>query len=250
MEGGSVSCPLLMSKYIQLTKGLSVLVDDADYEKYNQFNWTPHYNGQKYYPVRKVKIDGKSREIYLHREIMDAPKGVHVDHINGNSLDCRRENMRFATPSQNAMNRRMRSDNKTGVVGVSQTRSGKYLACYSIKGRLKRLGLFSTLEEAKAAREAAEAKYYGEYARSKDLLVEQLPEPRPENKPYQLYRKRVNNSSGKTGVSYFRPMKAWRARIRLQSKEKTLGYYKTFEEACAAREKAERQYFPQYFKQT
>jgi hypothetical protein len=250
MEGGSVSCPLLMSKYIQLTKGLSVLVDDTDYEKYNQFNWTPHYNGQKYYPVRKVKIDGKSRELYLHREIMEAPKGMFVDHINGDSLDCRKENMRIVTRSQNAMNRRIRSDNKTGVVGVSQTRSGKYMACYSIKGKLKRIGLFSTLEKAKAAREAAEAKYYGEYARSKDLLVEKLPEPKPENKPYQLYRKRVNNSSGKTGVSYFRPMKAWRARIRLQSKEKTLGYYKTFEEACAAREKAERQYFPQYFKQT
>lgn len=224
-----------------------MLVDDADYEKYNQYNWSPHFNGQKYYPVRKVKIDGKSREIYLHREIMDAPKGVHVDHINGDSLDCRRENMRFVTHSQNAMNRRIRSDNKTGVVGVSQTRSGKYLACCSVDGRLKRIGLFPTLEEAKAAREAAEAQHYGEYARSKDHFVEQLPEAKPENKPPQLHRKRVNNSSGRTGVSYFRPMKAWRARIRLQSKEKTLGYFQTFEEACAAREKAERTYFPQYF---
>ena len=236
-----------MSKYIELTKGLSVLVDDADYEKYNQFNWSSHKNGKKYYPVRKVKIDGKSREIYLHREIMNPTSGLHVDHINGDSLDCRRENMRLVTQSQNAMNRRLRSDNKTGVVGVSQTRSGKYMACYSVDGRLKRIGLFPTLEEAKAAREAAEVQYYGEYARSKDLLVEKLPEAKPENKPTQLHRKRVNNSSGKTGVAYFRPMKAWRARISLQSKEKTLGYFQTFEEACASREEAERTYFPQYF---
>ena len=236
-----------MSKYIELTKGLSVLVDDADYEKYNQFNWSAHRSGKKYYPVRKVKINGKSREIYLHREIVNAPSGLHVDHINGDSLDCRRENMRLVTHSQNAMNRRLRSDNKTGVVGVSRRRSGKYLAYYSDNGKFKTLGSFPTLEEAKSAREAVEAKHYGKYARSKDLLVEKLPEAKPENKPYQLYRKRVNNSSGKTGVTYFRQMKAWRARISLQSKEKTLGYFQTFEEACAAREEAERTYFPQYF---
>lgn len=224
-----------------------MLVDDADYEKYNQFNWSAHKNGRKYYPVRKVKIDGKSREIYLHREIMNPPSGLHVDHINGDSLDCRRENMRLVTQSQNAMNRRLRSDNKTGVVGVSRRRSGKYLAYYSDNGVFKTLGSFPTLEEAKAAREAVESRHYGEYARSKDRLVEPLPKAKPENKPAQLHRKRINNSSGRTGVSYFRPMKAWRARIRLHSKEKTLGYFKTFEEACAAREKAERTYFPQYF---
>lgn len=236
-----------MYKHIQLTKGLSALVDDADYENFNKFNWCAHKSGQKFYAVRRVKIDGKSREIYLHREIMEAPSGMYIDHINGDGLDCRRANMRLVTKSQNAMNRRLRSDNKLGVVGVSQTKKGKYKAYCSIDGEFRVLGVFASLEEAKAAREAAEAKHYGEYARSKDLLVEQLPEAKPEEKPYQLYRKRVNNSSGKTGVSYFRPMKAWRARIVLQSKEKTLGYFKTFEEACAAREKAERTYFPQYF---
>lgn len=238
-----------MFKYIQLTKGLSALVDEADYEKFNQFNWCAHPNGhgKKFYAVRRSKTDGKSREIYLHREIMEDPHGMFVDHINGNTLDCRRENMRLVTMSQNAMNRRLRSDNKLGVVGVSQLKDGRYFAYISINGKRTKLGRFATLEEAKAARETAESKYHGEYARSKDLLVEQLPEATPEEKPYQLYRKRVNNSSGKTGVSYFRPMKAWRARIVLQSNEKTLGYFKTFEEACAAREKAERTYFPQYF---
>lgn len=239
-----------MSKYIQLTKGLSALVDDADYEKFNKFNWSAHPNGigKKYYAIRKQKLDGKYKEIYLHREIMDAPTGMFVDHINGNALDCRKENMRLVTSSQNAMNRRLRSDNKLGVVGVSKTKNGKYVAYYSVGGKMKHLGRFATLDEAKAAREAAEAQYYGEYVRSKDCLVEKFPEAKPEEKPCQLYRKRINNSSGKTGVSFFPPMKAWRARIRLNYKEKTLGYFKTFEEAVAAREKAEREYFPQYFK--
>ena len=238
-----------MFKYIQLTKGLSALVDDADYEKFNRFNWVAHPNGygKKFYATRRIKTDGKSKEIYLHREIMEAPIGMFVDHINGDTLDCRKNNMRLVTSSQNAANRRLRSDNKLGVVGVSKLPNGKYLSYISMNGKNTRLGRFATLEEAKAAREAAEAKYHGEYARSKDLLIEKLPQAKPEEKPYQLYRKRVNNSSGKTGVSYFRPMKAWRARIVLQSKEKTLGYFKTFEEACAAREKAERTYFPQYF---
>jgi hypothetical protein len=237
-----------MFKNIQLTKGLSALVDDADHEKFNKFNWVAHKSGKKFYAVRRTKINGKYKEIYLHREIMDAPPQMYIDHINGDSLDCRKENMRLVTKSQNAMNRRLRSDNKLGVVGVSKTKNGKYKAYYSVNGMFKVLGVFANLETAKSAREAAEAQHYGEYARSKDLLVEQLPEAKPEDKPFQLYRKRVNNKSGKTGVSYFRPMKAWRARIVLQYKEKTLGYFKTYEEACAARENAERQYFPQYFK--
>jgi hypothetical protein len=239
-----------MSKYIQLTKGLSTLVDDEDYEKFNQFNWSAHVNGvgKKYYAIRKVKKDGKSKELYLHREIMGAPNGLFVDHINGDTLDCRKENMRLVTHSQNAANRRIRSDNKLGVVGVSQLPNGKYAAYISMNGKNIRLGRFTSLEDAKAAREKAEVEHHGEYARSKDRLVEQLPKPKPERKPFQLYRKRVNNKSGKSGVSYFHPMKAWRARIVLQYKEKTLGYFKTYEEACAAREDAERQYFPQYFK--
>jgi hypothetical protein len=238
-----------MFKYIQLTKGLSALVDNADYETFNKFNWVAQKSGHKFYAVRRVKIDGKSKDIYLHREIMKAPVEMYVDHINGDGLDCRKENMRLVTKSQNAMNRRLRSDNKIGIVGVSQLKNGKYKSYCSINGKFTSLGTFATLEEAKIARKSSEVKHYGEYARSKDRLVEQLPEAKPEDKPFQLYRKRVNNKSGKTGVSYFRPMKAWRARIVLQYKEKTLGYFKTYEEACAARENAERQYFPQYFKQ-
>lgn len=237
-----------MSKYIQLTKGLSALVDDADYEKFGHLNWKAHKNGKKYYAVLNYKDEDKFRQLTLHREIMNPPEGVFVDHINGNALDCRRENMRIVTSSQNAMNRRLRSDNKLGVVGVSKTKNGKYVAYYSAGGKMKHLGRFATLEKAKAARQAAETQYYGEYARSKDCLVENLPEAKPEEKPIQLYRKRVNNTSGKTGVSFFPRMKAWRARIRLNYKEKTIGYFKTFEEAVAAREKAEREYFPQYFK--
>lgn len=237
-----------MSKYIKLTKGLSVLVDDADYEKFGNLNWRSHKSGQKYYAVLNYKKDGKFKQLTLHREIMNFPDGMFVDHINGNTLDCRRENMRLVTSSQNAINRRLRSDNKLGVVGVSQLKSGKYFAYISINGKRTRLGKFVTLEEAKAAREAAEARHHGKYTRSKDRLIESLPEAKPEEKPIQLYRKRINNTSGKTGVSFFLRMNAWRARIRINYKEKTLGYFKTFEEAAAAREKAEREYFPNYFK--
>lgn len=237
-----------MSKYIQLTQGLSALVDDADYEKFGHLNWKAHKNGKKYYATMNYKDGEKFRQLTLHREIMNPPKGMFVDHINGNPLDCRRENMRLVTSSQNAMNRRLRSDNKLGVVGVSKTKSGKYAAYYSVSGKMKHLGRFATLEEAKVAREAAEAQHYGEYVRSKDRLIENLPVANPEYKPNQLHRKRVNNTSGRMGVSFFPRMKAWRARIRLNYKEKTIGYFKTFEEAVAAREKAEREYFPQYFK--
>jgi hypothetical protein len=236
-----------MSKYIKLTKGLSALVDDEDYEKFNQFNWCCSKSGNKYYAIRRVKKNGVNKDIKLHREIMMATEEQIVDHINGDCLDCRKENMRFVTASQNAINRRIRSDNKLGVVGVSRLPNGKYLAYISFNGENRRLGRFAKLEEAIEARKSAEKIYHGEYSRFENRLIEDVPIAKKENKPNQLHRKRTNNTSGATGVSYFARMKAWRARIRIDYKEITIGYFKTFEDACAAREKAEREYFPQYF---
>jgi hypothetical protein len=239
--------PLFMSKYIQLTKGLSALVDDEDYEKFGHLNWKAHKNKDKYYAKKNINKDGKFNQISLHREIMCAPQDMDVDHISGDTLDCRKQNLRLVTKSQNAINRRIRSDNKLGVVGVSRLPNGKYLAYISFNGENRRLGRFAKLEEAIEARRSAEKLYHGEYSRSENRLIEDIPIAKKENKPNQLHRKRTNNTSGATGVSYFARMKAWRARIRIDYKEITIGYFKTFKEACAAREKAEREYFPQYF---
>lgn len=79
------------------------IVDACDYEFLRQWVWRVNSEG---YVIRTVNIDGKSYQRRIHRIIADAPDGVMVDHINGNKLDNRRCNLRYANTQQNSLNRR------------------------------------------------------------------------------------------------------------------------------------------------
>ena len=82
-----------------------------------------------------------------------------IDHINGNSIDNRIENLRDVTPGENNRNLSIYSHNKTGVMGVNLTSRGKFRARIIVYGKETALGCYSTLEEAAAARKEAEIKY-------------------------------------------------------------------------------------------
>ena len=81
------------------------MIDKKDFMKLSQKAW--YFNG-KGYAARGQRIGprkfNKTLCIYMHREILNAPEGVEVDHINGNKLDNRRFNLRLATRSQNNTN--------------------------------------------------------------------------------------------------------------------------------------------------
>ena len=79
------------------------------------------------YARRDFWEGGKKRRCYLHRLISQPPAGLHVDHVNGNKLDNRRENLRHATRSQNLQNRRgaTSGNRSTGVRGVYVDRRDK-----------------------------------------------------------------------------------------------------------------------------
>lgn len=95
--------------------------------------------------------------IYVHGSI---PAGMHVDHINGDKQDNRIANLRPCTRSQNLQNqRRPQRHNKTGYLGVHLKRN-KYQAQIFVDGRVKRLGLFDTPEEASAAYLAAKRRLH------------------------------------------------------------------------------------------
>ena len=96
---------------------------------------------------------------------------LHVDHINGDSQDDRLCNLRLATNAQNTFNGRLNSNNSVGVKGVTlRKESGRYRA-YITRDKRIWLGTFETIEEAEAARFAAEIHYHGEFAASKRRLV-------------------------------------------------------------------------------
>ena len=100
-------------KEIKLTQGKVALVDDRDYEALNCFKWyVTNPIKTRSYAVRSQQISPNVREkLRMHRVILQTPHGLLTDHINGNGLDNRRENLRIVTSSQNSMNRRLSKGN-------------------------------------------------------------------------------------------------------------------------------------------
>ena len=146
---------------VHLTQGKIAYIDAADadlVESYGRWSADKRSNGfyARYSPDR----------IYLHRLIMGFPDGL-VDHQDGDTLNCRRSNLRIVTPSQSVMNTRIRSDNKSGHRGVIWDKArGKWRAEIKVHPRRIHLGRFDLIEDAIAAYAAAAEEYFGEYRRS------------------------------------------------------------------------------------
>lgn len=97
-------------KVMPLTRGQVTIVDDEDYDRLmkHSWAWVPSTSSLSSagYAVRKgSKRRGEPRTVQMHREILHAPKGTMIDHINLNSLDNRKENLRYADVHQNGFNR-------------------------------------------------------------------------------------------------------------------------------------------------
>ncbi|MEQ9491739.1 MAG: HNH endonuclease signature motif containing protein [Alphaproteobacteria bacterium] len=95
------------------------LIDACDSYLVRQYRWHPGGTDNAY---AQAKIDGKT--VYLHRLIMAPGPGEMVDHVNGDRLDCRRRNLRIASPSENCANRSI-TTNPTGFKGVVVHKTGR-----------------------------------------------------------------------------------------------------------------------------
>lgn len=118
--------------------GVYALVSDGDWERVTGLGkglWTLTWNGGRcWYAKKKVWGPSGATTLYLHRFIMSAPIGMRVDHRNGVSLDCRRENLRLATVGQNNAN--TQRPNKIGFRGVRATGTG-YRARITHNGKMQ-----------------------------------------------------------------------------------------------------------------
>lgn len=160
-----------MSKKIPLTQGYSAIVDDDDYEWLSRWKWRfmPARGRTQGYALRTAYTNGK-RTILMHRQILNAPRGKHVDHINGSGLDNRRCNLRFASIAENARNAAPQQGKLSRFKGVSRDkRRGKWTARIVINYRVICLGYFKS--EIKAARVYNEAakRYFGKFARLNEI---------------------------------------------------------------------------------
>lgn len=96
-----------------------------------------------------TQIFYKEQRVYLHRLIANADIGDYVDHINHNTLDNRKENLRIVSFSENMLNRKgAQVNNSSRYRGVHKNGKGKWVARVIIQGVTYRLGTFECSEEA------------------------------------------------------------------------------------------------------
>lgn len=151
-----------MTKQIPLSQGRFTLVDDSDYDWLNQWKW--HYKTCGY-AARSVTVNGQSKKIYMHRQIMNAQTGQVVDHCNGDGLDNRRNNLRIVTVAQNVRNRRP-VKNHNSYKGIYWHKGNKkWHARIQFEGRRFELGYYHDADMAARAYDAASRRLHGRYGR-------------------------------------------------------------------------------------
>lgn len=151
--------------FAPLSCGFMVLVsvEDADLLRHK---WNALKTSRSAVARRWVR-NGKDRALaIMSRVIMGATDDQWVDHANGDATDNRRPNLRFATPAENAWNRRKQRNNSGEFKCVYPVKGGGFSAVIMKNGKRRYLGRFQTAEIAHAAYAAAAERLHGDFARA------------------------------------------------------------------------------------
>jgi len=154
---------------IPLSQGKFAIVDPDDYYRLSEYKWSASRVYNKFYAVRTGTAEKgrRGKTIRMHREIVNIPDGLECDHINGNSLDNRKANLRPATRQQNCWNnRKRRPKSLSKYKGVSYNSRGRpWKAMLTVGGKTKYLGSFDTQIQAAKEYDKAAKEYFGQYAK-------------------------------------------------------------------------------------
>lgn len=146
-------------KNIFTRAGCCIKVSDCD------FDWLSGYEWKVYDRYAECVIDNST--VKMHRLIVNAKESQHVDHIDGDTLNNQRENLRLCNRFQNQQNRKLNSNSTTGHKGVKLMPNGKYRARVQAFGVRYSLGCFDTPQEAAKARADKAKELHNEFYREK-----------------------------------------------------------------------------------
>lgn len=156
-------------KVIELTQGFKAIVDDDDYDYLMQWKWVMSAG----YACRHERITDdryarkKYKRIPMHKVINKTPDGMYTDHINGNRLDNRKENLRSCTQAENNRNRKAwkRSNSDIRYKGVTWYKYNEiYQATIRSGDKTIHLGYFTDIKQAARAYDKAAKELHGEFA--------------------------------------------------------------------------------------
>lgn len=155
---------------VPLTQGKVALIDGEDVERVLKYQWHACHRPPNWYAATSAERR-RGRVIYLHRLIANARNGEHVDHINGDGLDCRRQNLRLCTNAQNRRNMRINrgASRYKGVAKSTKNGSRQWEAYIWHNNKKVGLGWYRNEDEAARAYNAAALKYHAEFARLNEI---------------------------------------------------------------------------------
>ncbi len=157
-----------MSKRILLTQGQFAIVDDEDYEWLNQWKWYVQKCGTFSYVARskRLKTEKKHMTILMHRLILSACKGEDVDHINHNTFDNRKVNIRICTRAQNMANANPWKNKSSKYKGVFWSKHDKkWVTQITYNYKTIHLGYYKNEVDAAKAYDTKALELFGEFAK-------------------------------------------------------------------------------------
>lgn len=141
---------------IKLTQGKSTIIDDEDFERVSKHKW--HITAYGY---------AKTNKVWLHRLIINCPKGKFVDHINRDKLDNRKENLRICTYQNNLRNQNKRKACSSGFKGVSWDKQMKqWRVDITLNYKKIFIGLFKQENHAAMAYDINAKVLFGEFVKT------------------------------------------------------------------------------------
>ena len=154
--------------------GKEVLFDKEDYELIKDWTWCDNHLG---YACSKKMNKRKNTIVRMHNLIMNyhtksENKGMVVDHINHNTMDNRKANLRLITHSQNIMNSKLQGRSKSGRTGVSWSKRAQKWQAYITKNRKRiNLGVYEEINDAIKVRERAEKELFGDFSFKESMKI-------------------------------------------------------------------------------